>query len=140
MLDLAGSQTGSNLEHALSNEGRADRIWLIHQQTAEAAGYRDLATVSRAAAKTGARYASGHLDFLGANDDPMKVSTASREDLTTAMSARFEEQTAMFAGMTRTAREDGFEDIADWFETLAKAGRSRARRSRSARIKPGFDS
>ncbi len=37
-----------------------------------------------------------------------------------------------FAGMTRKAHEEGFDEIADWFETLAKAGRSRALRLRRA--------
>ncbi len=27
----------------------------------------------------------------------------------------------MYPGMAKTAREEGFEEIADWFETLAKA-------------------
>ena len=27
----------------------------------------------------------------------------------------------MYPGMARTAREEGFDEIADWFETLAKA-------------------
>ena len=26
----------------------------------------------------------------------------------------------MYPGMARTAREEGFDEIADWFETLAK--------------------
>ncbi len=32
----------------------------------------------------------------------------------------------MYPGIARTAREEGFEEIADWFETLAKAERSHA--------------
>jgi rubrerythrin len=34
----------------------------------------------------------------------------------------------MYPGMARSAREEGFEEIADWFETLAKAERSHAGR------------
>jgi rubrerythrin len=34
----------------------------------------------------------------------------------------------MYPGMARTAREEGFEEIADWFETLAKAEKSHAGR------------
>jgi rubrerythrin len=36
------------------------------------------------------------------------------------------EYTDMYPGMAKTAREEGFEEIADWFETLAKAERSHA--------------
>ena len=34
--------------------------------------------------------------------------------------------------MARTALEEGFEEIADWFETLAKAETSHARRFQKA--------
>ena len=34
----------------------------------------------------------------------------------------------MYPGMAKTAREEGFDEIADWFETLAKAERSHANR------------
>ncbi len=34
----------------------------------------------------------------------------------------------MYPGMAKTAREEGFEEISDWFEILAKAERSRAGR------------
>ena len=38
------------------------------------------------------------------------------------------EFTDMYPGMAKTAREEGFEEISDWFETLAKAEKSRAGR------------
>ena len=34
----------------------------------------------------------------------------------------------LYPGMAKTAREEGFEEISDWFETLAKAEKSRAGR------------
>jgi rubrerythrin len=34
----------------------------------------------------------------------------------------------MYPGMAKTARTEGFGEIADWFETLAKAERSHANR------------
>jgi rubrerythrin len=38
----------------------------------------------------------------------------------------------MYPGMARTAREEGFEEIAEWFETLAKAEKSHAGRFQKA--------
>jgi len=32
----------------------------------------------------------------------------------------------MYPGMAASAREEGFDEIADWFETLAKAEKSHA--------------
>jgi rubrerythrin len=34
----------------------------------------------------------------------------------------------MYPGMAKSAREEGFPEIADWFETLAKAEKSHAGR------------
>jgi rubrerythrin len=34
----------------------------------------------------------------------------------------------MYPGFARTAREEGFEEIAEWFETLARAEKSHAGR------------
>ena len=38
----------------------------------------------------------------------------------------------MYPGMAKQARTEGFEEIADWFETLAKAERSHANRFQKA--------
>ena len=43
----------------------------------------------------------------------------------------------MYPGMARTAREEGFDEIADWFETLAKAERSHAGRFQKVLDKAG---
>jgi rubrerythrin len=34
----------------------------------------------------------------------------------------------MYPGMAKTAREEGLEELAEWFETLGKAERSHANR------------
>ena len=38
----------------------------------------------------------------------------------------------MYPGMAKTARDEGLEEIADWFETLAKAEKSHAGRFQKA--------
>jgi rubrerythrin len=45
------------------------------------------------------------------------------------------EYTEMYPGFAKTAREEGFGDIAEWFETLARAERSHA-----GRFQKGLDS
>ena len=49
------------------------------------------------------------------------------ENLKAAIAGETHEYTDMYPGMARTAREEGFDEIADWFETLAK-GRKKSRR------------
>ncbi len=43
-----------------------------------------------------------------------------------------QEAEAMYPGMAKQAREEGFDDVAEWFETLAKAEKSHARRFEQA--------
>ena len=50
------------------------------------------------------------------------------KNLAAAVAGETHEYTDMYPGMARTAREEGFDEVADWFETLAKAERSHAGR------------
>jgi rubrerythrin len=50
------------------------------------------------------------------------------DNLKAAVAGETHEYTDMYPGMAKTAREDGFAEIADWFETLAKAEKSHAGR------------
>ena len=76
--------------------------------------------------QAGARHASGHLEFVSANNSAVTSTDASSTEFLAAMTAMIDAHTAMYAAVARTAPDEGFEEIADWFETLAKAGRSRA--------------
>jgi rubrerythrin len=132
MICLDGSRTDANLKLAFSEAGRFDRLYLRHEQIAEAAGLPELAALSRAASDSGAHYASGHLDYLVADQSKAISSMTSAREFRTVMAAMIEEHTAMYAGMARAARDEDFEEIAGWFETLAKSGRSHVRRMRRA--------
>ena len=49
-----------------------------------------------------------------------------KQNLQSAIKGETHEYTDMYPGMARTARDEGFDEIADWFETLAKAEKSHA--------------
>jgi rubrerythrin len=51
-----------------------------------------------------------------------------RQMLEAAIAGETHEYSDMYPGMAKTAREEGFDEVADWFETLAKAERSHANR------------
>ena len=53
-------------------------------------------------------------------------------NLATAVAGETHEYTDMYPGMAKDARSEGFDEIADWFETLAKAERSHANRYQKA--------
>ncbi len=94
-----------------------------------------MAALFRSTAEGETGHAHGHLEFLeGGSGDPatgLPIGT-SRQNLAAAMASETHESSDMYADMARTAREEGFTDIADWFETLAKAERSHASRFRKA--------
>jgi rubrerythrin len=75
-------------------------------------------------------HAHGHLDYLKEVGDPATGlplgDTAA--NLKAAIAGETHEYTDMYPGMAKTAREEGFKQIADWFETLAKAEKSHAGR------------
>ena len=50
------------------------------------------------------------------------------DNLRASVAGETHEYTDMYPGMAKTARDEGFDEIADWFETLAKAERSHANR------------
>jgi rubrerythrin len=73
-------------------------------------------------------HAHGHLDFLKHAGDPATDLPIgdTEANLKAAVAGETHEYTDMYPGMARVAREEGFTEIADWFETLAKAEKSHA--------------
>ncbi len=53
-------------------------------------------------------------------------------NLAASIAGETHEYTDMYPGMAKTARDEGHDEIADWFETLAKAERSHANRFQKA--------
>src|SRR6056300_1494296 len=128
MADLASSKTLDNLKEAFSGESQANRRYLYFAQKADVEGYNDVATVFRSTAEGETGHAHGHLEFMEEVGDPAtgeKIG-ATADNLRSAIAGETHEYTDMYPGMARTAREEGFDEIADWFETLAKAEKSHA--------------
>jgi rubrerythrin len=130
MADLAKSKTIENLKEAFAGESQANRRYLYFAQKADVEGYNDVATVFRSTAEGETGHAHGHLEFMEAVGDPatgLPIGGTSA-NLKAAIAGETHEYTDMYPGMARTAREEGFAEIADWFETLAKAEKSHAGR------------
>ena len=125
---LKGSKTEGNLKAAFAGESQANRRYLYFAQKADVEGYNDVATVFRSTAEGETGHAHGHLEFLEEVGDPAtgKPIGETKDNLVAAVAGETHEYTDMYPGMAKTAREEGFEEIADWFETLAKAEKSHA--------------
>ena len=134
MPSIAGSKTEANLKEAFAGESQANRRYLYFAQKADVEGYNDVSVVFRSTAEGETGHAHGHLAFLEEVGDPVTGEPIgdTSKNLKSAIAGETYEYTDMYPGMARTAREEGFEEIADWFETLAKAERSHAGRFRRA--------
>ena len=93
---------------------------------ADLEGQADVAALFRSSAQGETGHAHGHLEFLEQVGDPATGLPMgnTRENLAAALASETNESVHMYPAMALTARQEGFDDIADWFETLAKAERS----------------
>ena len=130
MPDLKGSKTHSNLKAAFAGESQANRRYLYFAKVADVEGYPEVAGNFRETAEGETGHAHGHLDYLKRVGDPATDLPIGATDanLKSAVAGETHEYTDMYPGMAKTAREEGFAEIADWFETLAKAEKSHAGR------------
>jgi rubrerythrin len=132
MADLKGSETHQNLKAAFMNEAQANRRYLYYARQADIEGRPDIAGLFRDTAEGEAGHAHGHLDFLRKVGDPvtgMPIGN-SVNNLEAAISGEILECTNIYPRMAETARAEGFIEIAEWFETLAKAEQNHAGRFR----------
>ena len=129
-MSLKGSKTEANLKAAFAGESQANRRYLYFAQKADVEGYNDVSALFRSTAEGETGHAHGHLEYLEAVGDPatgMPIG-GTADNLRSAVAGETHEYTDMYPGMAKTARDEGFDEIADWFETLAKAERSHANR------------
>jgi rubrerythrin len=134
MASLKGSKTEGNLKAAFAGESQANRRYLYFAQKADVEGHNDVSALFRSTAEGETGHAFGHLEFLEAVGDPatgLKIG-GTQDNLKASVAGETHEYTDMYPGMARSAREEGFDEIADWFETLAKAEKSHAGRFQKA--------
>src|ERR1700759_4544119 len=131
---LKGTKTEENLKAAFAGESQANRRYLYFAQKADVEGYNDVAAVFRSTAEGETGHAHGHLEFMEAVGDPATglPIRGTSDNLKGAIAGETHEYTARYPGMTPTARDENFDEIADWFETLAKAEKSLAGRFQRA--------
>ena len=133
-MSLKGTKTEENLKEAFAGESQANRRYLYFAQKADVEGFNDVAAVFRSTAEGETGHAHGHLEYLEACGDPATGEPFGDTiaNLKSAIAGETHEYTDMYPGMAKSARDEGFDEIADWFETLAKAERSHANRFQKA--------
>jgi rubrerythrin len=127
---LKNTKTHGNLKEAFAGESQANRRYLYFARRADIEGYPDVGGLFRDTSEAETGHAFGHLDFLKEVGDPATGEPigATDQNLKAAIVGETYEFTEMYPGFAKTARDEGFEEIAEWFETLAKAEKSHAGR------------
>jgi rubrerythrin len=130
MANLKGTKTEQNLKDAFARESEANRRYLYFAKIADVEGYPDVARLFKDTADGETGHAHGHLDHLKEVGDPAtgKPIGSTSLNLAAAVAGETFEYTEMYPSMAKTARGEGFDAIAEWFETLAKAEKSHAGR------------
>jgi len=135
--NLAGTKTFQNLKDAFAGESQANRRYLYFAKHADVEGLPDIAGLFRDTAEGETGHAHGHLDFLKSVGDPATGLPIgdTKKNLAAAIGGETYEYTEMYPSFAKGARDEGFEEIAEWFETLARAEKSHA-----GRFQKGLDS
>ena len=126
----SGSKTHENLKAAFAGESQANRRYLYFAKVADVEGQPDIAGLFKDTADGETGHAHGHLDYLKQVGDPatgLPIGNTEK-NLKAAVHGETYEYETMYPGMAKQAREEGYDDVAEWFETLAKAEKSHAGR------------
>jgi rubrerythrin len=127
---LKNTKTHENLKEAFRGESQANRRYLYFARRADIEGYPDIGGLFRDTSEAETGHAFGHLDFLKEVGDPATEEPfgSTEQNLKSAIAGETYEFTQMYPGFAKSARDEGFDEIAEWFETLAKAEKSHAGR------------
>ncbi len=134
MAKLQGTKTHQNLKDAFAGESQANRRYLYFAKVADVEGYPEVAGLFKDTADGETGHAHGHLDYLKQVGDPatgLPIGDTAK-NLKSAVAGETHEYETMYPGFAKVARDEGFADVAEWFETLAKAEKSHAGRFQKA--------
>ena len=131
---LKGTRTEELLRAAFASEAQVNRRYLYFAQQADIEGHPEIAEMFRATAEAETGHAFGHLEFLEQVGDPatgQPIGTT-RLNLEAAFADEQNDARSRYPEMARIAREEGFNDIAEWFESLARVEDAHAARMERA--------
>ena len=113
MAELKGSKTEQNLQAAFAGESQARNKYTYFASVARKEGYEQIAAIFLETAEQEKEHAKLHLKLLEGIGE-------TRANLQAAAGGENHEWTSMYPGMAKTAREEGFEEIARLFDGLAR--------------------
>ena len=111
-----------------AGESQANRRYTYFSRKADEEGSPDLAALFRSVADGETAHALRHFEFMKSVGDPVTnvPVTNVREMLESSVKGETYECTSMYPEFAKTAHQEGFEEIAKWFEILTKAEKAHA--------------
>lgn len=133
-MELKGSKTEKNLMAAFAGESQARNRYTYYSSKARKEGFRQVADIFEETANQEREHAKrlfkfmrgGEVEITGAF--PSGVIGATTENLKAAAAGENHEWTDMYPSFAETAREEGFEDIAQVFLAIAVAEKQHEKR------------
>ena len=132
------SKTHQNLKDAFAGESQANRRYTWMAAVAEKEGLPEAVELFKHSADGETGHALKHLMFLAekAGDPATGLPLGdTKTNLRSAVAGETYEYTDMYPDFARQARDEGYSEIAAWFETLAKVERFHAGRFQAALAK-----
>ena len=134
MGSLKGTQTEKNLLTAFSGESQARNRYTYFASQAKKEGYVQISDIFTETANQEKEHAKrlfkflegGEVEIIGAF--PAGVIDTTLENLKAAAAGEHYEQTKMYPGFAKIAREEGFDSIAAVFEAIAVAEKQHEKR------------
>lgn len=114
-MELKGSKTEKNLMEAFAGESQARNKYSYYASKAKKDGYEQVAAIFEETANNEKEHAKLWFKALHGGDIPNTL-----ENLKDAASGENYEWTGMYADFAKEAKEEGFVEIADLFEQVAK--------------------
>lgn len=124
-MELKGSKTEANLQAAFAGESQARNKYTYYASKAKKDGYVQIANIFEETAANEKEHAKMWFKLLHGGSVPSTV-----ENLKDAADGENYEWTDMYAEFARTAREEGFDDIALLFEEVGKIEKEHEERYR----------
>ena len=113
MKDIKGTQTEKNLQAAFAGESQAHTKYLYYASRAKKDGYVQMSSIFEETAKNEKEHAKIWFKLLHGGSVPKTT-----ENLADAAAGENYEWTDMYAEFERTAREEGFPEIAEKFKMV----------------------
>lgn len=123
MKDVKGTHTESNLIEAFSMEAQTALRYDFFASRATIEGHNEAALFFSSTAQTEREHAQGCLEFSRKDPVSGNPTTRTRLNIQSAILGDTAKYHDIYPEMAEIARQEGFEEIAIWFETLSKAKR-----------------